>query len=145
MLSRLPQWDTTYLHQFLLDSANKPFEWGTFDCALFAADAIKSFTGVDLASDFRNKYHDHISAVRTIKELTGGTTIADAAAHCAQKYGLIQLASPLLAQRGDLVLVQNGNQLVAGIIHLNGRHAVIVGEHGLQRESIRNVKRAWRI
>jgi hypothetical protein len=144
-LGRFPFWDTKHLHTFLLDNANKPFAWGTHDCCTFAADAILSFTGVDIASDFRGKYHDMRGAFRTIKEVTGGTTIADAAAHCAQKHGLTQLASPLFAQRGDLVLVANGAQLVSGIVHLNGRHVVLVGENGLQKESLRSVKRAWRI
>jgi hypothetical protein len=144
-LARLPFWDTRLLHDFLLTRNAMPFEWSTNDCCTFAADAIKSFTDVDIASDFRGKYSDMVSAFRAIKDVTGGATVADAAAHCAQKYGLKELPSPLLAQRGDLVLVEDSGQLVAGIVHLNGRHVVVVGENGLKRQSIRNVRRAWRV
>ena len=151
-LTRTPHWATRELHQFLLERTHAPFTWGANDCCFFAADAIKSFTGTDLAADFRGKYNDEASAFAAIKTITGGRSIADAAAWCAKKHGLVELARPLYAQRGDLVLVEDpasaphrAGRLVAGIVHLNGRHAAVVGEQGLKRLSIRNVNRGWRV
>ena len=151
-LKRTPHWATRELHTFLLERAHKPFAWGTNDCCVFAADAIQSFTGVDLAADFRGKYNDEASAFQAIRTIAGGRTIADAAVYCAKKHELVELAAPLFAQRGDLVLVEDlesaqhrAGRLVAGVVHLNGRHAAVVGEHGLKRISIRNVRRAWRV
>jgi len=144
-LTRTPHWATREFHQFLLARAKTPFAWGSNDCCLFPADAILAFTGVDLATDFRGKYHDEASAFALIKSITGGTTAADAAAYCATKHGLVERAHPLTAQRGDLVVIGNGTSLIAGIVHLNGRHVISVGESGLLRLSILNVKRAWAV
>lgn len=144
-LTRTTYWATRELHQFLLSRKDMPFTWGENDCCLFAADAIQSFTGVDLADDFRGKYIDKASALAAIASVAQGKTIQDAAAYCATKHSLQELPQPLFAQRGDLVLVEEAGDLIAGIVHLNGRHVVVVGEAGLKRQSITNVKRAWRV
>lgn len=144
-LTRIPNWATQSLNTFLLQRASVPFEWGKNDCCMFAADAVKAMTGVDIAIDFRGKYTDQASAMQAIKTIANGTTVADAAAYCAVKAGLTELEHPLMAQRGDLVIVQDTMGLIAGIVHLNGRHVVVVGEEGLKRQPITNVKRAWRV
>ncbi|MGC1781755.1 MAG: hypothetical protein WA708_04490 [Acidobacteriaceae bacterium] len=144
-LKRTEHWATREYHKFLLARAKTPFAWGTNDCCLFPADAIEAFTGVDLASDFRGKYHDEASAFALIKSVANGTTVADAAAYCAAKHGLAERKYPLMAQRGDLVTIENAGSLIAGIVHLNGRHVVSVGASGLLRMPITNVKRAWAV
>lgn len=147
-LTRHQHWATRSLNQHLIDTSKVSFQWGVSDCCLFPANAIQAFTGVDIADDFRGKYTDEASAFALIKTVTGGTTVADAAAHCATKHGLVELAHPLCAQRGDLVVMQPVNTsptLIAGIVHLNGRHLVTVGESGLMRLPITCVKRAWRV
>ena len=44
------------LVNYLLDNLDTPFEWGTFDCCLFAANAVREMTGKDFAAPFRDKY-----------------------------------------------------------------------------------------
>jgi hypothetical protein len=119
--------------------------WGANDCALFAADAIEAMTGVDIAADFRGKYHDEASALALIHSITGGSTVADAAAYCAAQHGLVEwtqpdpgtpgsrLPAPLLARRGDLVVLPDAGRIIAGVVHLNGRDVAVVGEAGLKR------------
>lgn len=144
-LDKFKHWQTRHFHKFLLARARMPFSWAENDCCTFAADAILSFTGVDIADDFRGKYKDKKTAFRLIKKVTGGDTVADAAAYCATKYGLTELPTPLFAQRGDLVLVEEAGELIAGVVHLNGRHIVVVGEDGLKMKSIKESKKAWRV
>lgn len=144
-LERTTHWQTREFHDFLIAREKLPFEWGVNDCCLFPADAIHSFTGHDLASDFRGKYCGESGAYALIKTLTGGTTVEDAAAWCAKKAGLVERPAPLFAQRGDLVVIANGDDLIAGVIHLNGRHVISVGQNGLLRLPIRSVKRAWKV
>jgi hypothetical protein len=144
MLKRMKHWDTRGLDPFFKARAQKPFVWGEHDCCLFAADAIEAITGFDIADDFRGRYHDEKTAFLLIRLVTGGTTVADAAAHCAVKHGLIEYKHPRMAQRGDLVVMENGGSLIAGVVHLNGRHLVSVAESGPVRLSILSVVRAWR-
>lgn len=144
-LKRTQHWATREFHDFLLARASQPFSWGANDCCLFAADAIRSFTGVDLADDFRGKYSDEASAFALIRSITGGSSVEAAAVHCASKHDLTEWASPLCAQRGDLVLVEDAGRIISGVVHLNGRHIVSVGEQGLKRLPIRSIARAWQI
>lgn len=142
-LNKHEHWQTRSFHAFLLERCEQPFAWGTNDCALFAADAILANTGIDIAAEFRGKYATEEGAFAAIKSITGGATVADAAAWCAENHGLIEHEFPLMAKRGDLVIVANGANLIAGVVHLNGRHVVVISESGIRRLPITNVKRAW--
>jgi len=135
-----------HLDQFLMDRESTAFSWGSNDCALFAADAIQAQTGVDIAEKFRGRYRTELGAMKTIKKITGGSTVADAAAYCATKHGMTEYEHPKMAKRGELVIVRNadGNE-IAGIVALNGRHVLSPGETGLVRFSILDVTRAWSI
>jgi hypothetical protein len=144
-LTRTHTWDTRELTQFLRERDRVPFSWGTIDCCLTPADAILAMTGTDIADDFRGKYSTEVEAFRLIREVTGGSTVADAAAHCAAKHGLVEWPSPLLAQRGDLVVIQDADRLIAGIVDLNGRHVVSAGAEGLKRLPASAVTRAWKV
>jgi uncharacterized membrane protein len=144
-LKRTEHWATREFHLFLKARATMKFAWGTNDCALFAADGVQSFTGTDLAAEFRGKYSTEAGALATIKSVTGGATIADAAAWCATKHGLVELVHPLMAQRGDLVICTDAGRDISGLVHLSGRHIVAVGADGLLRLPITNVVRAWRV
>jgi hypothetical protein len=144
-LVRKEHWDTRFFHPFLLERAKVPFSWNGNDCCLFTADAINSITGVDIAAELRGKYKTKIGALKAIKSVTGGSTTEDAVAYVANKHGLEEYPTPLLVKRGDLVLVQNGDDLISAVLHLNGREAVSVAEEGLVILPITSVKRAWRV
>jgi hypothetical protein len=145
MLTRKQHWDTRHFNQFLLDNKDKPFAYGDNDCCLHAANVLEAITGTDIASDFRGKYTTQLGALRTIAKVTGGTTIADAAAYCANKHGLTEHTHPLMAKRGDLVVIDNAGTLIAGVVHLNGFHVVSVSETGIVRLPITSIVRAWSI
>jgi hypothetical protein len=144
-LKRIQHWQTRAYHQFLADRKRTPYQWGVNDCALFAADGILAQTGTDIAADFRGKYHDEASAYAAIKTVCGGATVADAAAYCATQHGMAELQHPLMAQRGDLVIVENAGSLIAGLVHLNGREVAVVGDEGWFGLPVTSVKRAWRV
>jgi hypothetical protein len=146
MLTRVACWDTRAFHDFLEERKVSPFAWGVNDCALFAADGIRAITGTDIAEDFRGKYAGERAAFALIRKVTGGSNVADAAVHCAQKHGLSELANVKFAQRGDLVVFENAQgELVAGLVHLSGVHIVAVGNDGLYRMPISAAQRAWRV
>jgi hypothetical protein len=141
-LKRKENWDTIAFHEFLLARASVEFEWGKNDCALFAADGIEAITGVDIALDFRG-YDDEASAWASIKTVCNGSTVDDAIEYIATKFAIDELEHPLMAQRGDLVVIEQDGRRVAALVHLSGRHVITVGEGGLRRYSITDVKRAW--
>lgn len=153
-LQRTRHWATREFHAFLRTRVRTPHVWGQHDCALFAADAIKSYTGVDIAADFRNpdgtaKYSTKAEAFALIQTVTGAgkdpaTAVGDAAAWCAEKHGMVEWEHPLFARRGDLVVMEQDGALIAGVVHLSG-HMVAVGEVGLRKVPITEVKRSWHV
>ena len=52
---------------------------------------------------------------------------------------------PLMARRGDLVVVEDAGRLIAGLVHLNGSWAVSVGAAGLKLLPLNAVRRAWKV
>jgi hypothetical protein len=144
-LKRTPLWYRQELPAFLAARKAAPFAWGVNDCCMFPADAIQAITSTDIAGDFRGKYTDQASALALIKTVTGGTTVADAAAHCATKAGLVEWKFPLQAQRGDLVVLQDGANLIGAIVSGDGRYAVTAAEGGMKYFPLRQVTRAWKV
>ena len=149
-MKRTPHWDTREFDKFMKDRKDIPFVWGVSDCALMCADGILAMTGVDIASEFRDKYHDLETSLVIAKQVTGldNPTVADCAAHCAAKHGLKEVP-PLMASRGDLVVLSDAGRVIAGLVHLSGRHVVAQGEAGLKKIPITItpalVLRAWRV
>ena len=145
-LKRVEHWDTRAFHNFSKLKRTTPFTWGEWDCCLAAASFVQAITGTDIGEDFRGKYTDEASAMTTIASVTGGKTIEDAIVWVAKKYDLAEHTHPLLAKRGDLVLVKNNDgNLIAGVVHLTGRHVLTVGPKGAAMLSIMQIHRAWKI
>lgn len=144
-LTRIEHWLTQGLGAYLHAHEQDKFVWGENDCSLFAANCVQALTGVDIASDFRGRYTDQTSAFALIKEITGGTSVADAAAYCAEKHGLTEWKFPLQAQRGDLVVVKNGENVIAGVVDSSGKFVAAMGDSTIVRIPLRQIQRAWKV
>lgn len=96
MTNKAPNF-TEILINFHEGRINTPFEWGTNDCGLYIADAVKAMTGEDIAYDFRGKYKTETGAKRQLAKLYGGglDKVMDAK--------LERIEVPFV-QRGDVVL-----------------------------------------
>jgi hypothetical protein len=104
-----------YLHR----CAAEPWAWGAArgDCTLFAAGWVEAGTGWHPCPDLINAYHDEAGASATIARL-GGVEAAVTARLGAP------LGNPLLAQRGDVVLVAAADLTERLGIHLGETLAV---------------------
>lgn len=104
-MTRYPNWPHR-LNAFIMDRVSAPFEWGSSDCCLFAADAVLAMTGVDLAENFRG-YHTAAEAARlTAKhgDVEGLATLA-----------LGEPIDPRFAKRGDVVLIETQGRLALAV------------------------------
>lgn len=143
-MQRLPHWAEA-LHNYLIANAKTLFSWGSFDCALFTAGAIEAVTGTDVATDFKGKYTDEAGAIATIKSVTSGSTVEDAAVYVAKKYELTELKFVLCAQRGDMVVFDGDEGVAVGIVHLNGTECLFVTAKGINKIPLKQIRRAWRV
>jgi hypothetical protein len=137
---RIQGWERA-LAAWMQSAVTRKFEWGTFDCALAACDAVNAITGVDPAAKFRGKYSTEAEALF----LLGPEGLGAFAAAIAKQFGMAE-APPTFAHRGDIVLVDNGLPGHAlGIVDLSGRFAWCVCARGLMRMPMERWLKAWRV
>lgn len=86
------------LAAFVASRRHTPFAFGSHDCALFAADWILECTGTDPIAEIRGQWTDERSAMRILQDNGGIEALAN-------RY-LGEPVAPLLARRGDIVLVE---------------------------------------
>jgi hypothetical protein len=127
MLSRKEHW-AELLDSFLTCCWDRPGEWGQFDCALFACDAVLAMTGTDLAEGFRGRYASGREALRLVREYAGGG-LAELATRIATEHEIPSLPSPAMAQRGDILLLVDPSAglfgAALGIVSLDGRQMLV--------------------
>ena len=132
-MQRLPDWPIR-LERFLRSSAERPFQYGVFDCALFACDAIGVMTGVDPARYLRGLYATRAEARKLLAYWGGFNAIA-----AANQMPEIAVTT---ARRGDVLLMRRS---ALGLMALNGRQAVVLTEKGLALAPIDSALKAWRV
>jgi hypothetical protein len=114
-----------------------PFAWGSHDCATWAFDLRRDLTGgEDVAALWRGRYTTALGAQRIMRKLgwvdmesMGRDLLGD------------PLATPLLAQRGDLVL--GGEDPAFGVC--SGARAVFISPDGLVQMPLSVCSFAWRV
>ena len=93
-MTRLPDWPER-LAAYLAQQRPHRFAWGVHDCAIFAAGAVSTITG---RQGLPAQWSSLAEAVRQLRAAGGLPAAVDQV--------LPRLAVPSLAQRGDVVLVQ---------------------------------------
>ncbi|SOB86773.1 hypothetical protein SAMN06297144_1882 [Sphingomonas guangdongensis] len=99
-IARATDWENR-LATYLDRVADEPFGWGTNDCALFVAGAIKAMSadGVDLAAAVRGTYQTKTGAALALRDHAAGTLLRTVRAW-------VGADKPVsLAKRGDVVML----------------------------------------
>jgi hypothetical protein len=125
----------TQIAGLLAEWERAPFAWGTHDCCQFVRAALRATTGRNIQI---RPYTTERGARRALK-LLGGYDGA------MQAYGAQQLSSPLLAQRGDVVLVASPGLFDGALALCTGQAAHAAGPAGLAPVPQSNWLRAWRV
>lgn len=110
---------------FLAENRHRPFNWNGWCCALWVLAFADALTGSQHYDAIRPHCTDETSSLAHLAALGG----MDAA---ASLYFGLPLDAPLMAQRGDVVIVDNDGDRTFGVVDLSGRHVLILSEdHGL--------------
>jgi hypothetical protein len=110
-----------------------PFEWGTNDCCLFAANAVLAMTGEDYAKPYRG-YKTAKGALSRLKDI-GVAGVATNALGAPKE--------PLFAQRGDVVSFDAGDGVALGVCI--GAKIAAVGQDGLVMLPMSQAIQAWSV
>jgi hypothetical protein len=144
---RLTNW-ATRLDEYISAAASMPFSYNAsmgLDCCTFTWGAIHAQTGTAIGLRFAGAYCTKRESLMTMKAYCGRPSLGMAIAKLMAEHGFDR-CPPGFAQRGDAVLVPNGRDIdFFGILDLNGRDVLSVGEHGVRRVPISIRCRAWRI
>ena len=119
---------------YISSCKNTSFEWGRFDCCLFAADCCQLVSARDPAALYRGRYTTELGAKRVLASEHGSLAAAFGA--------LYSEVPPAMAQRGDVVLFESDLGLTAGVQWVDGVWAV--GLNGVVFVTP-DVLKAWRV
>jgi hypothetical protein len=132
---RLTDWETR-LSAFVAENRDQPYQWGAWDCLLFACAAVEAITGEDPASPYRGLYSDKKGSTEALREFGQGTLLRTVDHHWKRK-------KAAFAHRGDLVWFAGSVGVCMGV------GALFVGEERLaekagivMREGLVSVPRA---
>lgn len=132
---RLPNWRSA-LRDYVEDVARKPFRYGTHDCALFVAGAVRAMTGVDHARGWRSQY----------RSLAKGQKLLAAKGHqdhVALVASLFEEIPVLRAQVGDIAVLDGDGGEALGVVQ--GPYVWAADPHGLRSVPLIQAKRAFRV
>lgn len=107
-LMRAPDWRIA-LMQYLADAARAPLRFGTHDCAIFAAGAVKAMTGHDFAAAYRGRYDSLAKGLR----LLARDGFADHVALARASLPSVPVATAL---PGDLAVVPSDPVAALGVV-----------------------------
>lgn len=125
------------LVSYIRANQNTPFQWGQFDCCLFACNCVEVMTGIDPGAKYRGQYASAKGSLKTLKKLGGGNiTTAFSAV-----FG--PLKPRLNAGRGDLVLVAQNHEHLVGV--MIGGQVYAASESGLRVVSFATIVGCWHI
>lgn len=114
----------------------RAFSFGENDCCLFVSDWIHACTGEDFAAAFRGRYATRAQAVALLGARGGLEAVVTAALGAP-------LSTPMLAQRGDVVMVATDEGPALGVC--DGAVAWFVGPKGLAEMPMAQWTKAWRV
>ena len=143
-MTRFPNWPARLEGFFFLHETTPPkFRYGTFDCCLFACDAIEAMTGVDPASGFRGKYFCLKEARFLMRQYCGSPSVRALAEKITQEFGMPEEANALLLNRGDLALIERPRDYLLGIVSLTGQDIVVATAKGIERIPFFSAMKGW--
>jgi hypothetical protein len=144
---KLQNW-ATRLDAYIAAAARMPFSYNPaagLDCCRFTWGAINAQNGSMIGQQFAGRYATKRDALLLMKEYCGKPSLALCIHKLMSEHGF-ERVGPYYAQRGDALLVPNGTSGdYFGVLDLNGRDVLSVGEYSIRRVPISIKCRAWRI
>lgn len=135
MITRNLDWQIDFAN-CVAENMYKPFEWGSHDCMLWAANLVSAITGYDPAIDFRGEYISALGAARLLKEVGGMEAVTT-----------LNLGSEPISKNfanvGDIMLVLQEGQPMLAVC--NGETMLAPGPFGLVSLPTLSAEKAWRV
>lgn len=138
MMNKLEQWEIK-LSDLLKENRERDFEWGTWDCCMFANACLEAISGKGIIPD-EMKWDSELSAFKAIKDYGG--TLDKALEKAALAAGMVPVKVQYVTT-GDLVVIMDNNKPVAGIS--DGSRIMSPSDGGYAFSLPSKIEAAWRI
>ena len=126
------------LIEFIEEHKDTPFEWGKWDCCIFANAALKAISGKNvIPKDL--KWKDEKTAMKAIKDY--GKTLNGALTKACKGAGM-EVIQPAFATAGDLILFKEESELAG--IH-DGFNILAPTDDGITTKDPSLTIKAWRV
>jgi len=142
-MPRVENWHLA-LHALIQDRRSMHFAWGRHDCCQFAGAAAAALTGDGKFTAHAGKYSTALGARRYLMTLTG-VKDPDAAIYALPEFFGLQEINPNLAQRGDIVAIEQGHHAALAVVTLDARLLAAPALAGLEFMPREHAMRAWRV
>lgn len=126
------------LGQYLVAARDREFAYGAWDCCLFCAGWIHEVRGFDPAAEYRGRCKSKRGAYALMRRVSGGDVDAAWTRACGEP-----IENPLMAQVGDVVMIETDQGLTLGICL--GSDIAHVAPEGLAYVPITWAQKAWRL
>jgi hypothetical protein len=104
---------TVLVREAINNASLNRFRWGKLDCCLFAADVVRSYTGIDYAYEYRDAYGTREQSYKIINQHGSIKEMV------TNLLGIEPIAQPIGLDHGDLALVEMPlivNSPIVGVI-----------------------------
>ncbi|MDO5632142.1 MAG: hypothetical protein Q4G22_09920 [Paracoccus sp. (in: a-proteobacteria)] len=106
---RVYNWEAR-LSDYIAQVAERPFEYGVYDCALFAAGGVEAVTGTNPAAQWVGRYQSDLAGRRHMRR-------AGYADHIDCAMTMFPPIGHAMRLPGDLAVVLQGDAGALGILH----------------------------
>lgn len=137
-MKRLPGWRARF-EAVIDDMRLKPFAWHDNDCGpALVGRTVEALTGEDVASPYRDKYHDAASALRLVRA-SGFDDLADLVA------SQLPEIHPSQARIGDVAAFQMDSAFKSALGVVNGERVFVLRPEGIATMDLLQAQRAFRV
>lgn len=136
-LKRVSDWDRR-LAKVTETHLKTPSVWGESDCLLKVADAIEAVTGLDLAVTVRGKYKTELGAAKLLlkRKYENVEAVFD---------DYFEPVGRLMAQRGDVVTIEEDGAIAAGYVTNYGVAVATPGGIAFRPQTSPNIRKAYKV
>lgn len=116
-----------------------PYTFGSQDCWLFVAGAVKAMTGIDHAKVHRGRYKTARGALGIVRR-AGADNMAEFAG-----LFLDEIEAPVFAQIGDVMAIPTDDAFGFSLGILNGERVLVVTPGGIDTRDRSEATRAFKV
>lgn len=129
------------LSEYLTTAAHRSFRWGTNDCVMHCANAVRAMTGVDIMKEHRGQYRSRKAAYAIVHRCFDKDTDNIFNRPFGKPHRNI-----LAARRGDVCRgIKDDGEKVYGVVDDSGRQVALLTEVGLTRYPLDWFSCYWRV